>query len=926
MYRYEPIGVIDMKKNDLIEYLNSQLDSFSLIDKEKLSVFTAQSIASHFSIKRNVASHHLNNLFKTNYLLKINSKPVYFLPIYLFEKMYHKYPSKNIYNSLQELEKETYQDEFNQIIGFNGSLKEMINQCKAAINYPGAGLPLLLTGSTGTGKSFLAQNIYQHALRKNIITNNKGLMILNCAEYANNPELLSAKLFGYVKGAFTGADKTTTGILKESDGGILFIDEVHRLNAESQEKLFILMDQGRYMPIGANNEWVNVNVRLIFATTENVQSSLLETFLRRIPMIVNIPDIDERGENEKLRFIYYFLQNEAIKLGKDIQVPRNIVINLLEKTYKGNVGELKNIIKTTCANTYLNSDLESPAIVIKNEHLPKNKINFHDLFRNDANYNIIIRKTGDFFSRGKIELDAEYNELQNFTFNKITQIIKSPSSFSQAITDVIKKVTMYIQSRKSKFSDNNLQSRIEEIEEDIIFLFRETTEYISEECTMMVLSYIRLVPQINAGDAELSKRILKVEKGFQQQFNYSHELMNKLKELMKLKHGIVLSKMDVMLLTIIYEYFRDKGAFTDYFSLIFAEGFYTASSIAKAVNEKMGERIFTGVSLPSDTDRAKPNIEGDIRDILYKRKIKGNCIAFIDNDQVEDIGRILHKYTNQPVAVINSISTQIIYEVGKRIKRNEGPVTILQSLTDRQLKGYIHEGAKENKNKAIIVTCMSGIGTAYKLKEMIGASISEKTNVSIIPCEFIRINSNKEKDSLFTAYDIIGIVGTVNPNVDSVPYIGLDDLMSNQGYSSLSKMFNKYLTQEEIINMNSHIVKSFSLENIVDTLTVLNPNTVITFIEDVIQSLQVAIKIPFTNDLLLSLYVHLSCLIERVATNKQHSDYLKQEMFTKNHSQFIEIVEKSFELILIEFQSSLTISETKYIYDIFNLKIPQFKY
>lgn len=75
---------------------------------------------------------------------------------------------------------------------------------------------------------------------------------MNCAQYVNNIELLSSNLFGYVKGAFTGAYATTKGLLEAADGGMLFLDEVHRLNSESQEKLFVFLDQGIF------GEWEKV--------------------------------------------------------------------------------------------------------------------------------------------------------------------------------------------------------------------------------------------------------------------------------------------------------------------------------------------------------------------------------------------------------------------------------------------------------------------------------------------------------------------------------------------------------------------------------------------------------------------------------------------------------------------------------------------
>ncbi|MDX7410529.1 sigma 54-interacting transcriptional regulator, partial [Klebsiella pneumoniae] len=92
----------------------------------------------------------------------------------------------------------------------------------------------------------LATLIYQYAIERGAIAADKPFVELNCADYANNPELLSATLFGYTRGAFTGADREKRGAFDDADGGFLFLDEVHRLSAENQEKLFLFMDKGYF--------------------------------------------------------------------------------------------------------------------------------------------------------------------------------------------------------------------------------------------------------------------------------------------------------------------------------------------------------------------------------------------------------------------------------------------------------------------------------------------------------------------------------------------------------------------------------------------------------------------------------------------------------------------------------------------------------
>ena len=81
----------------------------------------------------------------------------------------------------------------------------------------------MLLGPSGSGKTFLAKCIYDYCIQEKLLTNKSPFISLNCAQYYNNPELLSSELFGYVKGAFTGADKDKKGLLESADRGVLFL-------------------------------------------------------------------------------------------------------------------------------------------------------------------------------------------------------------------------------------------------------------------------------------------------------------------------------------------------------------------------------------------------------------------------------------------------------------------------------------------------------------------------------------------------------------------------------------------------------------------------------------------------------------------------------------------------------------------------------
>ena len=289
--------------------------------------FDAEYIANEISINRSNASKELNQLTKEDLIIKIKGKPVQYLHKESIESTIGKTLNEVIFNNItsitkynrndnddknQEITIENSKDDIEifNLIGKNDSLKLQIEQAKAAVIYPPKGLSTLILGPTGVGKSLFAEYMYKYSLS---IGNNKEdspFIIFNCADYSDNQQLLLAQLFGYVKGAFTGADKDKYGLVHEANNGILFLDEVHRLSAEGQEMLFLLMDKGIYRRLGESNKVHKCNVMIIAATTENPETSMLETFLRRIPVTIKIPSLQERGFKERMELICYFFREK----------------------------------------------------------------------------------------------------------------------------------------------------------------------------------------------------------------------------------------------------------------------------------------------------------------------------------------------------------------------------------------------------------------------------------------------------------------------------------------------------------------------------------------------------------------------------------------------------------------------------------------
>jgi DNA-binding NtrC family response regulator len=203
-------------------------------------------------------------------------------------------------------------------------------------------LNVLITGETGVGKEVVAKLIHENSLRR------KGpFVILHCP--AIPWDLFEAELFGYVKGAFTGALVDKKGKAKLAEGGTLFLDEIGDVPYKLQAKLLAFVERKSFFPLGSSRE-EKADVRLIFATNRDLKKMVEEGKFRedlyhRISQLeIQVPPLRERKEDIK-PLVEYFIALANAELGTSVEgVEEQALRKLMDYSFPGNVRELKNLV------------------------------------------------------------------------------------------------------------------------------------------------------------------------------------------------------------------------------------------------------------------------------------------------------------------------------------------------------------------------------------------------------------------------------------------------------------------------------------------------------------------------------------------------------------------------------------------------------
>jgi DNA-binding NtrC family response regulator len=309
----------------------------------------------------------------------------------------------------EELKKRVANYEVPEIVGESESLKELKNTLRKISSDPN--IPVSIYGKSGTGKELVARNIHFMSERKD-----QPFVPINCAVLSD--DLLESELFGYMKGAFTGAVQNKIGLLESCEGGTIFLDEISEMSPRVQAKLLRVLQDGIIQPVGSN-EQKKVNVRFISASNQDlsdlvVQNKFREDLYFRLNIIeITVPSLESR-KNDIPTLIEHFLK----KYESDNKLFSEEAIKIMQKyDWPGNIRELENLIRmllVTVGNKIINVD------DLPQKLLNEKKVQVSQNFNYEDEYKIAYNKTLSSFEKEYIQYHLNKN---NFNISKTADSI-----------------------------------------------------------------------------------------------------------------------------------------------------------------------------------------------------------------------------------------------------------------------------------------------------------------------------------------------------------------------------------------------------------------------------------------------------------------------------------------------------------------------
>ena len=877
------------------------------LNKEKP---TAEDVGAYLHLDRTSASRYLNKLVRQGQIFKIDGRPVQFSSTAYGNPVRQNVSKGPAYKS---------KDAEEIIVGSDRSLQVPIQQAKAAILYPPRGLHTLLLGETGVGKSMFAEFMYKFAVQSGMIEQEAEFIRFNCADYAENPQLVMAQIFGVKKGAYTGADKDKEGLIKQASGGVLFLDEVHRLSPQGQEMLFTFIDKGTFRRLGETEEVERADVQIIAATTEDPSSFLLKTFTRRIPMVITLPALKDRSFEERMGLIDSFLKLEAKRIGKSVYVNKNSLISLLLYDCPNNIGQLRSDIQLACAKAFLKfKSKDENYILITQSDLPQHvkrghmKIQDH---RDSIDY--LLKSNEDIFryhSEDQVshpinsDLEAEpfYEQIEERVSS-----LKSTGMDSRQIHEIL---NGDIESHFNKLFDSvSNQQRKEEVAKLVDSQTLDFTEQalvraghmLNKDYDESILFSLALhihgsVERIRTGQTIFHPQLNTIRVNFPDAFMAAMDIAKEMDRVFKIQTPLDEIGYIAMFLAVDPDEVLSSEE-PKVGVVVLMHGPSTASSMVQVANTLIGKEHAIGLDMPLSM-KAEEMYEIAKEEVIRANTGRG-VLLMVDMGSLVNFASLIADDTGIAVKTVDMTSTPIVIEACRKsvLGRELSEIySACQSSLGRQVEKIPLKN--ESRSDLIITACFTGEGASQKLRKIVELQVGASSDIEVKSLNILNKKEFLKKlDALRADHRILAVVSTIDMKLERYPLIPAVDLLSGKGAKTLQAILEHEIVYKQIgISLKNHLQFLDGEQAVEKSLVTLT-------------DLEVQLGIHIKHDVKTGILLHMGFMLDRIKSGEQLRSFDNLNEYKKMHRGAFDLVKQGLKSLEEAFDLTIDEHETAYI-------------
>lgn len=889
-------------KNELLSHLDKLTREAT---PTSVTSFTTAKIASDINVSRSLASQYLNELVRDGLIVKVNTRPVIYLHKAAFERYLQATLSDVEYPSMTALLREAgvgERPDFEKAIGHDLSLAPSVDQLKAAITYPPSGLPILLAGESGCGKALLARLTFEYGQNHESIGQHASYVRLDCARYSSDDAAFRRCILG-------SAEKD--GLLTSVNGGVAFFENVDALGSASRETLLALLDEHGRRPAASAAS----RPRFILSISQSTSSPAALSFVRAVPIVVSIPPLRERTLEERTNLVLHFMRAQGRRVSADVSITRGALRMLVEANFEDNVDGLRTCVINCCAGAYVGSS--EAHLEVRAYNLPASVLGTGAV-RDDDDCLVSCGRNA-----ASQDGSSHQRRLLEGLLGRFAQFEDGAISFGELLSGATLCVREY--QDYLNFEGVATSPRIMSYEQVLNGVFEAVGMAHDVDLTRKSSRLLAqcLASQLFGGDLlarwkqENVAAIERMGTVFARHLRETAAIVEQVSGETKTALGLEPDALARLVLALdVNSSVADRRS-REYAGIVCCHGYSTATSIADAANRILHAHVFDAVDMTYDqqvTDVVRP-----LRRCIERYSYCKGVVLLVDMGSLTELASALSHTTDVDLFIINNVSTGLALEVGSMLKANEPIEAELGEVVERCRPAYsVARCAREAD--AVVFCSESGTGAADKIRRLFAESLPADAPIELVVADYQELAKSGLSAPVFSRNTVRAIVGTMNPGIEGVAFLALEDILYEGPTQRLDKVFSRSLGEREIKAFHASLLKRLTLQNVIESITILNPEKLYTEVSSAVGRLAKLTEEEIAPAATIGLYVHLCCLVERLVTKTPIDVHANEQGFCREHAAFIEAFRSSFSDISDHYHVEVPVTEIAYVFDYISSK------